>query len=122
ALLSVVMPGIRVLVPFGRQAPVAGFVVSIRNDCPDLTSGRATPIQIKPILEVLDEEPLFGREYIDFLYWTAEYYLCTISEVISAAVPAEIGPRVKRYIRLCDAVVPPGMLALPAHLLESLTP
>lgn len=121
-LLPNVLPGIRVLVPFGKQGSIPGFVVAVRNECPELVSGQLSPLQIKPIEEILDEEPLFSREYIDFLYWIADYYLCSISEVITAAVPAEIGPRVRRHVQLCAAVAPPGMLALPAHLLETLTP
>lgn len=124
SLQPAVLPGSRVLVPFGRHDPVAGLVVSVKNECPllnsSLDSAAGKPVQIKSIIDLLDDEPLFSKDYIEFLYWTADYYLCTVSEVIAAAIPAAIGPRVKRYVRLAQEVQPEGMLALPAALLQPL--
>lgn len=123
SLQPAVLPGSRVLVPFGRQDPVAGFVVSVKNECPLLNGAldsTGKPIQIKSIIDLLDDEPLFGKDYIEFLYWTADYYLCTISEVIAAAIPSAIGPRVKRYVRLGTEIQQEGMLALPPELLQPL--
>ncbi|MBX9723261.1 MAG: primosomal protein N', partial [Candidatus Obscuribacterales bacterium] len=107
-LRSEVFVGSQVLVPFGRQELVSGFVVSIRNKRHIISSaspGRGgnsaeLPENTKPISEVLDSNPLFEPKYIEFLYWISEYYLCGISEVLGAAIPAEIGPRVKRLVRL----------------------
>lgn len=100
--------GSQVLVPFGRQELVSGFVVSIRDRLQVIGSASAAnkantaalPETIRPISEVLDSNPLFEPRYIEFLYWISEYYLCSIADVLSAAIPGEIGPRSKRMVRL----------------------
>jgi len=109
-LRSEVFIGSQVLVPFGKQELVSGFVISIRDRQQILASATqaqnklvtSLPETIKPIAEVLDSNPLFEPKYIEFLYWISEYYLCSISDVIAAAIPAEIGPRVKRMVRLVE--------------------
>lgn len=107
SLQSEVFVGTQVLVPFGKQELVSGFVVSIRSRTDERSSsaiaGHAPaeiPEQTKPISDVLDSKPLFDPDYISFLYFISEYYLCSISDVLQAAIPAEVGPRVKRSVRL----------------------
>jgi primosomal protein N' (replication factor Y) len=106
-LQSEVFVGTQVLVPFGRQDLVSGYVMSIRTRTDERTSavtqGQAPadiPEQTKPISEVLDSKPIFDADYIDFLYWISEYYLCSIADVLQAAIPGEVGPKVKRLVRL----------------------
>lgn len=88
--------GAQVLVPFGGNNLVGGYVVSL-SDRLD-----ASASSIKEIAEILEPEPLFDREYIDFLYWIAEYYCTSISDVIAAAIPSFFSPRVKRHVRLTE--------------------
>jgi len=89
--------GSLVLVPFGNQNAVPGYVVGLEDG-----TARAADagFKIKPIIEVLESEPLFDREYIEFLHWVSDYYAASIVEVIAAAIPADLGPRVKRVARL----------------------
>jgi len=77
--------GAQVLVPFGGQELVGGYVVAIK----DTTSGE---FKLKDVVDVLDNDPLFDRYYVEFLYWVAEYYCASLSSVIQAAVPADFGP------------------------------
>lgn len=113
-LKNEIFVGSQVLVPFGKQELVSAFVVSIRDRNQILASAsrrsdNATselPEKIKPISEVLDSNPLFDPKYIEFLYWISEYYLCSISDVLLAAIPAEIGARVKRMVRLIETEEP----------------
>lgn len=88
--------GAQVLVPFGGSNLVGGYVVSLS----DRSESAAT--SIKEIAEILEPEPLFDREYIDFLYWIAEYYCTTIADVIAAAIPSFFSPRIKRCVRLTE--------------------
>lgn len=92
-LQSQVFAGAQVLVPFGPNQAMGGYVVS---------TSASHPKDIKPkeILEVIDSEPLFDGQYIDFLNWIAEYYCSHLSDVVSAAVPSFLTPRVKRKVRL----------------------
>jgi primosomal protein N' (replication factor Y) len=77
-LLSLVSPGKRVLVPFGRRR-VTGYILGEypKNDRKD----------IKQILDIMDEEPLFFSCMIPFFRWTADYYLHPIGDVIKCALP-----------------------------------
>ena len=77
-LLSLVLPGKRVLVPFGRRR-VTGYILGEyhKNDRQE----------IKHILDVMDNEPLFFSCMIPFFKWTADYYLHPIGDVIKCALP-----------------------------------
>lgn len=74
-----VSPGHRVLVPFGRRR-VTGYILAV---CEPTTHG-----EIKAILDILDETPLYPHEMIPFFQWVAEYYLHPIGLVIKTALPA----------------------------------
>ena len=39
-------------------------------------------------LNVLDDEPIVGREQLLLWEWMAQYYMCTEGEVMAAALPA----------------------------------
>ena len=77
-LLSSAVPGRRVLVPFGTRR-VTGYV---------LGPAKAVPAnELKAILDVLDDEPLFTADLIPFFRWIADYYIYPIGEVIRGALP-----------------------------------
>ena len=44
--------------------------------------------QPKPILNILDEEPLIFPSQLALWQWMAQYYLCTEGEVMQAAIPS----------------------------------
>src|SRR5262249_6899269 len=72
--------GVRVRVPFGRQRLV-GVVHS-------LASGSELPLEkLKPLLEVIDAEPVLDAAVMELLEFAAQYYHHSIGEVISAALP-----------------------------------
>jgi primosomal protein N' (replication factor Y) len=70
--------GTRVLVPFGRRR-ATGYVLG-----PAPPSDRA---DIKLIVDVLDERPVFPGAMIPFLRWTADYYKHPLGQVIETALP-----------------------------------
>jgi len=77
-LVPQVSIGKRVLVPFGRRR-VTGYI---------LGSGRDNrPKDIKLVLDVLDETPLFPASMIPFFRWTSDYYVHPIGDVIKNALP-----------------------------------
>jgi primosomal protein N' (replication factor Y) len=78
--LAAIGPGMRVLVPFGRQRLI-GTVVG-KAESSELPLER-----LKPILDVLDERPLIDPEVLGLLEWAADYYLHPIGEVLAAALP-----------------------------------
>lgn len=85
--------GAQVLVPFGGRDLVGGYVVSLSDEA-------KTEVTLKEIAEVIEPEPLFDKEYVEFLYWIADYYCANLSDVISAAVPSVLSAKFKRIVRL----------------------
>lgn len=45
-------------------------------------------IEIKSILDILDEKPLFPSSIVPFFRWISEYYIYPIGEVIKSALPS----------------------------------
>ena len=70
--------GTRVLVPLGTRA-LTGCVVG-RSESPP-------PIALKPLLDVLDVEPLLPDGVVRLALWVAEYYACGAGEAVAAAMP-----------------------------------
>ena len=65
--LEDVVPGIRVLCPFGNRK-TTGFVVK---------RSKETEFEnLKEIEEVLDPVPLFTPQVLELARWIADYYLC----------------------------------------------
>lgn len=73
------MPGMRVLVPFGKRR-VTGFILSEEKSCKGFKA--------KEIIRLLDDHPLFPESEISFFKWISDYYLFPLGEVIKAALPA----------------------------------
>jgi primosomal protein N' (replication factor Y) len=87
--------GAQVLVPFGHRNVVGGYIIS-------LTEHVDSQIKVKDIDEVVVPEPLFDKNYVDFLYWIADYYCASLSDVISAAIPAVFTSQVKKIVSLTE--------------------
>ncbi len=76
-----VLPGKRVLVPFGNRR-VTGFVL-----------GPGTSVKekvLKPVIEVMDEAPIFSESMIPFFRWISEYYLHPLGEAIRTGLPGGV--------------------------------
>jgi len=73
-----VQVGVRVVVPFGKRV-LTGFVVSVSE---------TTDVQeVKPVRDVLDENPIFDSASLKFYEWIAEYYLSSLGEALRNSVP-----------------------------------
>ncbi len=82
-LPDMVRPGMRVLVPFGRNKLIA--VV-------DQVTGEAgiEPARLKRALSFLDQKPLLGNELIWLCRWASQYYHYPLGEVYASALPARL--------------------------------
>ncbi|HEY6484166.1 MAG TPA: primosomal protein N' [Steroidobacteraceae bacterium] len=78
--LGTVAPGCRVRVPFGRQRLI-GVVVE------EATSAGVARERLKPILEILDAQPVLDAGTLGLLRWAAQYYHHPCGEVLFAALP-----------------------------------
>ena len=79
---SVIKTGLPVLVPFGRMGLINAFVCGFTNYLPE-------GIKAKSISKILDYTPIFDLNYLKFLEWVADYYACSIQNVIECAVPVK---------------------------------
>ncbi len=74
-------PGSRVVVQFGNRKLYSGIVFSIRQET---NSGGS----FKPVTELLDQDPLVNETQLKLWKWISEYYMCSIGEVMKAALPS----------------------------------
>ena len=79
--------GTRVLVPLGKKT-ITGIVYRLHPENPDDTV--SPDIRLRDIIEVLDEQPVVLPSQLALWRWMADYYLCTIGEVMAAALPARL--------------------------------
>ena len=73
--------GSRVIVQFGKRKILTGIVGNLHHSAPEKYTA-------KYILEVLDESPIVSQSQLRLFFWMAEYYMCTIGEVINIAIPS----------------------------------
>jgi primosomal protein N' (replication factor Y) (superfamily II helicase) len=73
--------GARAIVQFGKKKVLTAIIAAIHNRPPAL-------YEAKYILDLLDEEPLMNSQQLSLFEWMAEYYMCTLGEVINAALPS----------------------------------
>ncbi|AZQ60857.1 primosomal protein N' [Flammeovirga pectinis] len=85
--------GHRVLVEFGNRKMYTGVVSEIHQKRPE----KYDP---KPILEVLEVDPSVTEMQIKLWKWVAEYYMCTIGEVLNIALPSGLKLSSQSYIQL----------------------
>ena len=64
--------GVRVEVVFGKNKIYAAIVVNAIKDHEQVSR------QVKPILEVLDDEPIITETQYKLWQWMSDYYCCTI--------------------------------------------
>ncbi len=74
-------PGMRVSVPFGKRKIYTGLVESAHQVAPLV-------YEAKQIHQILDETPLVTSIQLKHWQWIAKYYMCTVGEVMRAALPS----------------------------------
>jgi primosomal protein N' (replication factor Y) len=94
-LADAVKPGMRVLIPIGSSR-VTGYVTGL-NETPHISRG------LKPIQEILDDEPLVSEHLLELTRWAADYYLTSWGDMIKAALPAGINVEEREVVTLTDA-------------------
>lgn len=76
-----VQSGQRAIVQFGDRKIVTGLVISVHEKPPK-------DYEAKYILEILDQSPSVNGLQLKLFEWIASYYMCTVGEVLNAALPA----------------------------------
>ncbi|WP_426429932.1 replication restart helicase PriA [Winogradskyella sp. HB-48] len=72
--------GMRVAVPFGKSKIYTALAYTIHNNPP-------IAYEAKTIHQILDEEPIVTDLQLKHWEWIANYYLCSLGEVMRAAMP-----------------------------------
>ena len=93
--------GCRVLVPLGKKS-ILGVIYRHHE-------GELAPnIKVRDIIQIIDEQPIVTPKQIQLWEWLAQYYMCTLGEVMAAALPSEIiddnySAATTQYIQLSPA-------------------
>ena len=83
ALNGKVAFGMRVIVPFGANKLYAAIVEKVHENAPK-------QFTVKYILDVIDDRPIISEAQIRLWQWIADYYMCTVGEVMAAALPSAL--------------------------------
>ena len=73
--------GMRVAVPFGKSKIYTGIVYHIHNNAP-------VAYEAKDIQQILDDSPIVNDIQLQLWNWMASYYMCTLGDVMRAALPS----------------------------------
>jgi primosomal protein N' (replication factor Y) len=80
--MEVAVPGVRVEVVFGKQKRYSGIIKSISSQAPE-------GFIPKPLVQILDAEPILFEKQLQLWNWIANYYMCSEGEVMAAALPTQ---------------------------------
>lgn len=94
-LESEIKPGMRVVVSFGKKKLYAALVYKVHQQAPE-------KYQTKEILQLIDDEPIVLPNQLKFWEWIAEYYMCTVGEVMKAALPSALKMESDTYVDKTD--------------------
>lgn len=80
-LADKVSVGTRVIAQFGPKRYYTAIVVAMLNDNP------CPGVKLKAISDVIDPTPIILPSQLKLWQWIAQYYMCTMGEVMKAALP-----------------------------------
>src|SRR6478736_2417439 len=81
ALNKQIKIGQRAIVQFGAKKIQTGIILRLHNQPP-------VDYEAKYILELLDENEIIYDQQFKMYQWMASYYMCTLGEVVNAALPS----------------------------------
>lgn len=85
---SIPAPGTRVIVPLMKKE-VRGVVLRVHTEPIDPT----LTTKIRPISSIADTAPSVSPEQLALWQWMSSYYMCTLGEVMAAALPGGLDKR-----------------------------
>ncbi|HEA28929.1 MAG TPA: primosomal protein N' [Leeuwenhoekiella sp.] len=77
---SFIEPGMRLAVPFGKSKIYTALAIGVHTTQPRI-------YETKDIEHILDDQPIVHLGQLQFWKWVASYYMCTLGEVMRAALP-----------------------------------
>jgi primosomal protein N' (replication factor Y) len=98
--------GARVLVPLGKRV-LTGCVVESEPRAtgrgPRAAEEAPRAADVKPIIDILDDEPFLPADVVALTTWVAEYYACGLGEAIAASMPPRAWVESERYARITES-------------------
>ena len=93
--------GCRVLVPLGKKSVIGIIYRQHEGELP-------ASVKVRDALQIIDETPIITAEQLKLWEWLSSYYMCTLGEVMAAALPSEIiddnySAATTQYIQLSPA-------------------
>jgi primosomal protein N' (replication factor Y) len=101
------VPGARARVLIGRRK-LTGLIVRVHRDRPE-------GVTLRPLVEILDREPVVTADLLGLARFTADYYMAPLGEVVRSMLPSDLPPWGDRKVWLTDA----GALAVPRNPSEA---
>ena len=93
--------GVRARVLIGRRR-LTGLIVEVHQRRPE-------GVNLRPIVEILDREPVLTPDLLELARFTAGYYMAPLGEVVRTMLPGDLPPWGDRKVWLTNT----GALALP---------
>ena len=93
--------GCRVLVPLGKKSIIGIIYRKHEGELP-------ASVKVRDVLQIIDDTPIVTAEQLKLWEWLSSYYMCTLGEVMAAALPSEIiddnySAATTQYIQLSPA-------------------
>ena len=102
--------GHRVAVPFGKSKVYTAIVYQVHDQAPE---GYKT----KSIDQILDQTPIITPQQIKHWQWMASYYMCTLGEIVKAALPSAFLLESETVVSLCkNTAVAPAPMEVNRHI------
>ena len=86
--LTLPIPGTRVLVPLMKKE-VRGVVLRTHTEPVEDSFAQ----KIRPVTAVLDAAPVVSQEQLALWQWMSGYYMCSLGDVMAAALPSGLDKR-----------------------------
>ena len=96
-LLETAVPGVRVTVPFGRGNRTSEGIILARTPGEKMQG-------LKPLLSVLDREPVLDGDGIALALWLRQRYFCTLFEAVKAILPAGLWYQIREVWHVAEGM------------------
>jgi primosomal protein N' (replication factor Y) len=107
-LSHTVLPGTRVYVPFSKgNRRVEGIVLAVVDG--------SRYESLKPVLAVLDEQPILTEEQIHLALFMRERFFCTVYDAVKAILPSGLWFKADGSRRVNDKTVEMARLSVPSE-------
>lgn len=96
-LLEKAVPGVRVMVPFGRGNKNSEGMILQRGTAPRTAA-------LKAVTEILDAAPVLNTRELSLALWLRQRYFCTLYEAVKTILPAGLWYQLREVYRVAEGL------------------